>query len=98
MTMNFDFLTSVARLRQTLEQMEASVGINDLSEAEKSVLSAAILAAGSDGAFSLHDLERQDLVARMPVSTKFRTLRTLIDKGRLRRAGSGRKSDYVVAT
>jgi len=32
----------------------------------------------------------------MPVSTKFRTLRCLIDKGKLKRAGAGRKSDYII--
>ena len=96
MSMKFDILTNVARLRYTLEKMEASVGIHQLTEAEKYVLSAAALAAKADGSFSLDDLEAQDLIADMPVSTKFRTLRCLIDKGKLKRASAGRKSDYII--
>ena len=96
LALNFDILTNVARLRYTLEKMEASVGIHQLTEAEKYVLSAAALAAKADGSFSLHDLEAQDLIADMPVSTKFRTLRCLIDKGKLKRASAGRKSDYII--
>ena len=96
MSMNFHILTNVARLRYPFEKMEASVGIHQLTEAEKYVLSAAALAAKEDGSFSLHDLEAQDLIADMPVSTKFRTLRCLIDEGKLKRASAGRKSDYII--
>ncbi|MDV7202423.1 hypothetical protein RYZ18_13910 [Roseovarius sp. 10] len=96
MSVKFDILTNVARLRYTLEQMERLAGIHQLTEAEKYVLSAAALAAKADGSFSLHDLEAQDLIADMPVSTKFRTLRCLIEKGKLKRAGLGRKSDYII--
>jgi DNA-binding MarR family transcriptional regulator len=87
-------LKAVSRLRATLLEMEADLGLTTLTEAEKTVLAAAVLAADRDGIFEISVLQSQSMVAQMFHSTFFRVIRTLGEKGLIDRMTDEKRSLY----
>ena len=87
-------LKAVSRLRVTLLEMEADLGITTLTEAEKTVLAAAVLAADRDGIFEISVLQSQSMVAQMSHSTFFRVIRTLGEKDLINRMTDEKRSLY----
>lgn len=87
-------MKAVSRLRASLLEMEADLGLTALSDAEKTVFAAAVLAADSDGIFEISALQGQSMVAKMSQSTFFRVIRTLGEKGMINRMTDEKRSLY----
>jgi predicted transcriptional regulator len=91
-----DLIGNIGRLRTTLLHLESSVGFDDLTDAERNVLCAVSMVANQESVSFLKEIEANEMVAVMPQSTVFRVLRTLCEKGYLKRTDASRKAGYVV--
>lgn len=96
MTAKRDLLTGIAKLRATLLVLEETAQLDDLSEQEIILLSAAASLAANAQSFSSRHLEDHELISGMPVSTFFRTLRQLVEKGYLKKSGHHRSAIYTL--
>mgnify|MGYP001206373662 FL=1 len=96
MTARRDLLTGIAKLRATLLVLEETAQLDDLSEQEIIVLSAAASLAADGQSFSSRHLENHELISDMPVSTFFRNLRQLVEKGYLKKSGHHRSAIYAL--
>ena len=83
-------LARIGELRELLQQMEGDLGLTDLSRFERDLLYAVRMLAGSSGVAATADLRAHPLVADMTQPTFHRALRTLIDRGLIRRLGEER--------
>ncbi|MGA1268462.1 MAG: hypothetical protein ACO3WM_05320 [Gemmobacter sp.] len=93
-------LSSAAKLRQLLKELEAELGLFDLTEAERDVLYAARIASRpeSDGTqvFASENLREHGFVDEIAPATFYRALKALRDRGFIRLAPGHRKNHYVL--
>lgn len=94
-------LSSAAKLRQLLKEIEADLGLEELTEAERDVLYAARMSSTADpqGAhvFSSEDLRGNGFVDRIAPATFYRALKALRDRGFVQLAPGYRKNHYILA-
>ncbi len=93
-------LSSAARLRQLLKELEAELGLFELTEAERDVLYAARIASRleADGSqvFASENLREHGFVDEIAPATFYRALKALRDRGFIRLAPGHRKNHYVL--
>lgn len=94
-------LSSAAKLRQLLKEIETDLGLDELTEAERDVLYAARIASKADpkGAhiFSSEDLRGNGFVDQIAPATFYRALKALRDRGFVQLAPGFRKNHYILA-
>lgn len=84
-------------LRCMLRQMEADVGLADLTQPEKDVLLAAhSLSEKPDGEITSDQIRQHELVSDLTRSTYHRALRTLLSHGLIEKAKGFKSRRYVV--
>ena len=88
-------LKSLARLNSTMNEMSNTIGLGVLTAAEQETLLAAVEAG--DGA-SFADIMEASGNSSLTESTAYRSLRALVEKGFIRKTGSGRSARYVICT
>jgi uncharacterized membrane protein len=86
----------MAALRALLESMEQELGLDDLSEAEKSVLYAVELLGEEGGEVPLAQITKHSLVARLSRPTFYRALRQLVNEGVLEASYAKNASFYRI--
>jgi hypothetical protein len=93
-------LSSAAKLRLLLKDIESDLGLIELTEAERDVLYAARMASRSevDGSqvFASEDLRDNGFVDQIAPATFYRALKALRDRGFVRLAPGFRKNHYVL--
>ena len=84
-----------AQLRKLITQMEADMGIADLSEIERNVISAMVLVSeGTDKPIHLSQLRDHALLASMPQPSLYRAFQNLIKAKLIKKAGTSRSGLY----
>jgi hypothetical protein len=100
MTTELPSLSSAARLRQLLKELETELGLYDLTEAERDVLYAARIASRDEGdgtqVFASESLREHGFVDAIAPATFYRALKALRDRGFIRLAPGHRKNRYVL--
>jgi predicted transcriptional regulator len=86
-------LKSLARLNSTMNEMSKAIGLDTLTPAEQETL-LAVVEAGDGSSFA--DIMKVAADSPLTESTAYRCLRALVEKGLLRKTGSGRSARYVV--
>lgn len=93
-------LSSVARLRALLKQMEADLGLGDLSEHERDVLYAAWIASSPTKAgareFTSDSLRSSEIADVIAPATFYRALKALRERGFMRFAEGRRRNHYTI--
>jgi uncharacterized membrane protein len=79
-----------------LIEIETDLSLIDLTEAEKTILSAAVIVSNRSGIFEISTLQNHSIISEMPRSTLFRAIRTLGEKGRIERLTDEKHSLYCV--
>ncbi len=91
-------IKSVAQLRALLFDMEASLGLAELSHNERDVLYAINeVAAGSPKAARSEAIRNHPLAAAIPQATYHRALKSLVERGVIAHAPDTKAGLYVVA-
>jgi hypothetical protein len=94
-------LSSAAKLRMLLKEIESNLGLVELTEAERDVLYAARIASRSepDGShvFASEELRENGFVDQIAPATFYRALKALRDRGFVQLAPGYRKNHYVLA-
>lgn len=89
----------LARIRTILEQMEADLGLTSLTRNERDLLIAASELGQQDEqggwVFSTDMLRQRSIASAMSQPTFHRTLRKLMEKGFVRKAGNSTIGVYV---
>lgn len=88
-------LNGIASLRALLADMEADLGLHELTEPQRDILYAASLLASEDEGVTTNALHQHRLVRGMTRSTFFRSLKALSDSGYLV-SKAGRTGCYEV--
>lgn len=93
-------LSSAAKLRLILKEIETDLGLVALTEAERDVLYAARMASRAEGAglqvFSSEEVRENGFVDRIAPATFYRALKSLRDRGFVRLADGYRKNHYIL--
>lgn len=89
-------LNRLAAMRQILLGMEADLGIDALNEPETLVLCAAAQAQKECEEISIAAMQRHPLTQKIPRSTFFRAVTTLMERGLLMKAGPEKRSGYLL--
>lgn len=93
-------LSSAAKLRQILKEIETDLGLVELTEAERDVLYAARMVSRpeEDGSqvFSSEAVRDIGFVDRIAPATFYRALKSLRDRGFVRLADGYRKNHYIL--
>ncbi|MCC6007380.1 MAG: hypothetical protein JJU40_06865 [Rhodobacteraceae bacterium] len=89
-------MSSAARTRILLHDMEAEIGLSDLTDRELRIVYAAVLVSEAGVPFRSDALRNHPLVARMTHPTYHRVLRGLIAKGLIALATPYKAGHYVL--
>ncbi|SEN76083.1 hypothetical protein [Palleronia pelagia] len=89
-------LSELAELRVALHQMEATLGLNDMTRNERDVLCAFQYAGAEDGPVSSESAKSSDLLSSVSHATFHRSLRSLLEKGYVQLAPDHRAKHYVI--
>ena len=76
-------LKAISQLRVLLRDMESELGLSDLSDVERDLLSAAAEVSLTTGTLKTADLMSHQLISSVPRASFFRALRVLDLKGYL---------------
>lgn len=92
------FAHNALAVRLLLQDMETAVGLDDLSEGERNLLSALVLCGGTAGIVTPGTLRQHPLVHGLTHPTYHRMLRSLIERGMvgLRTEPTGRRGYAVL--
>jgi hypothetical protein len=89
-------LNRLAAMRQILLGMEVGLGIDSLGEPEALVLYAAAQSQKECKEISITAIQAHPLTQKIPRSTFFRAIGTLIERGLLVKAGPEKRSGYLL--
>ena len=87
-------LNGIASLRALLADMEADLGLHELTEPQRDILYAASLLSTKNDGVTTTELHQHSLVRGMTRSTFFRSLKALSDSGYL--VSKAERSGYYV--
>ena len=89
---------TLLNLRTLLHSMEHDLGLDDLSQAELDIfLVAQSMARKIGDVVTSNDIRTHDLVKSCAPATYHRALRTLLERGFLRKAEGSKAKSYIVA-
>ena len=87
-----------ADLLKVTQSMEADLGLSALTQTDKQVLASVVLITEDGSRDALpDDIRTHSLVDALPTPSLYRSLKTLIQKGIVKRAGSERSGIYRLA-
>ena len=86
-----------ADLLQIIQSMESDLGLGALTQTDRQVLATVVLLS-DDGKTDalLDDIKTHILVHTIPTPSLYRSLKTLIQKGMVRKIGTERSGTYTV--
>lgn len=95
--MDNDKYKNLLHLRIILYGMERDLGLGDLSKAEMDIfLVAQSLTKSAGDVVRSHDLRNHEFTAPLAPATFHRGLRSLLNRGLLRKADGSKAKDYIV--
>jgi len=87
-----------ADLLKITQSMEADLGLSLLTQTDKQVLASVVLITEDGRRDALHDdIRAHSLVNTIPMPSFYRSIKTLIQKGIVKRVGSERSGVYQLA-
>ena len=87
-----------ADLLEIKQSMEEYLGLNALTQTDRQVLAAIVLVSGDGRTDALHgDIRTHRLVNTIPMPSFYRSIKTLIQKGIVKKVGSERSGIYRLA-
>jgi DNA-binding MarR family transcriptional regulator len=90
-------LEALCNLRALSRSMEYELGLDDLGQVELDILLAAqSLNPPPNGVVTSNDMRQHKLVAGFPPATFHRALRSLIDRGYLKKAEGAKAKSYIL--
>lgn len=85
-----------AQLRKLITQMEVDMGIADLTEIERKVISALVLISdGSNQPIHINQIRHHALLESMPLPSLYRAFQNLIKAKLIKKAGTTRSGLYL---
>ena len=84
-----------ADLLEITQSMEEDLGLSALTQTDRQVLASIVLVSGDGRTDALHDdIRTHRLVTTIPMPSFYRSIKTLIQKGIVKRVGSERSGIY----
>ena len=90
-------LKSIVALAKLIREMETSLGFGGLNNHEKAVIYALKELESQGVCHDVHEIWEQELASEMSRATLFRTVKSLEEKGFVKRFGGDRNGKYSLA-